>query len=138
MNDSMKSALIILVVGALMCLGVVLNMVRAKADEGPSAEDRVRFWEAVKSANRVDGRTGVNCCSHYDAVRIRLIHFNDETGESTVEITDKLISKYGKVGDIVRVPRGHNTTNIFNPYGFPILFINGRGGSICLSGISGG
>ncbi len=138
MNDSMKTALMIFFVGMIACLVILFNMARAKADEGPSAEDRAQFWEAVKSANRVDGRTGINCCSHYDAVRIRLIHFDDHSGESTVMITDTLNSAYGAVGDTIRVPRGHNTTNIFNPYGFPILFINSLGGSICLSGISGG
>lgn len=144
MNSPMKVALMVFMAGMILCLVVLFNISRARAEDGPpipdlpSPEERAAFWEAVKAASLVNGKTGVNCCSWHDAVRIRLIHFDDETGESTVEITDTMISAYGKVGDIVRVPRGHNTTNIHNPYKFPILFVNSIGGTICLSGISGG
>jgi len=105
----------------------------ARAAE-PSPEDRAKFFQDVKAAVLVDGRT-INCCGEGDGVKVKLTGFAG--GIITAVITDTMRSQNGKVGDILKIPTSLNTVNIFNPFAEPIAFINGLNMPYCLTGNAG-
>lgn len=131
---NMRFGLGVLIFGALACLGVLLAMGYARADE---ADLRAEFFQKAKSALLVNGTT-VNCCGEGDAVRVRLIGHDHARELIIAEIIDVMRSLNGKVGDILTIPAGKVTVGLYSPFDEPIAFISGNNTPYCLSGPSGG
>lgn len=135
MNDHRPArvTLWLFILGFVACLAVLAGMRAARAQE-PSSDDKRAFFSAVKQGLRADAQV-VNCCGEYDAVRVEMIA--NEGSEIIVRIVDIMQSQHGRVGDIVRIPRGHLLQRIYSPYASPIAFIRKDLSSICLSGFGG-
>lgn len=129
-----RTVFLLMILGGMFCIGVLLQMGRAKADE---ADLRAEFFQKAKQATLVNG-TVVNCCGEGDAVRVRLIGHDHARGLIIAEIIDTMRSVNGRVGDILTIPTGKVTVGLYSPFDEPIAFINSENAPYCLSGPSGG
>jgi hypothetical protein len=124
---------LVAVIGVIVALTAPL----AQGLDRHDADDTALFWQRVKSASLVNGATGKNCCGEADAVRVKLLGKIEGGDDFRAEIVDIMRSAFGKVGDVLTISPGVTIVDVYSPYDFPIVFLNGRNEAICLAAPEG-
>jgi hypothetical protein len=128
----MMARALVAAIGAIISLAAPL----AQGLDRHDADDAALFWQRVKTANLVNGERR-NCCGAGDAVRVKLLGKIEGGDDFRAEIVDTMRSAFGKIGDVLTVTPGVTIVDVYSPYDFPIVFLNGRNEAICLAAPEG-